>query len=168
MSAGVHENPSALTRDPQVDVVCWDLRKQKSSFVRPNWPFSPLIEASGYALQLGIRPNQLLESWVELLNVLRQWGHVENHDVKIKRKSRCIALDTMLRRKPQRTLNVFMFPLRDFVATSSDTLAGERHFFSAARKVRSAATAFAACLSVSANLRKADELTNPPAGERRQ
>src|SRR5712691_11615687 len=60
--------------------VCWDLRKQESSFVRPNWAFSPLVEASGYALQLGIRPNQLLESGVELLNVLRQCGHGESRD----------------------------------------------------------------------------------------
>src|SRR5712675_231586 len=53
----------------------------------------------------------------------------------IKRKSRCIPLDVMVRRKPQRTRNVFMFPLRDLVAASSyqptdiHTLAGERHFF---------------------------------------
>src|SRR6266404_8412598 len=80
ISAGVHENACALTRDPQVDVVCWDLRKQESSFVRPNGAFSPLVEASGYALQLGIRAYQLLESGVELLNVLRQCGHGESRD----------------------------------------------------------------------------------------
>src|SRR6201987_3078320 len=80
ISAGVHENARALTRDPQVDVVCWDLGKQESSFVRPNRAFSPLVEASGYALQLGIRPYQLLESGVELLNVLRQCGHGESRD----------------------------------------------------------------------------------------
>src|SRR6266478_5417210 len=76
----MHENASTLTRNPQVDVVCWDLRKQESSFARPNWAFSPLVEASGYALQLGIRPHQLLESGVELLNVLRQCGHGESRD----------------------------------------------------------------------------------------
>jgi hypothetical protein len=76
----VHENARALPGDPQVDVVCWDLRKQESSFVRPNWAFSPLVEAGGYALELGIRPNQLLESEVELLNVLRQCGRGESRD----------------------------------------------------------------------------------------
>src|SRR6266481_8656371 len=50
VSAGVHENAHTLTRDPQVDVVCWDLGKQESSFVRPNRAFSPLVEAGGYAL----------------------------------------------------------------------------------------------------------------------
>ena len=43
-------------------------------------PSVHLLKASGYALQLGVRPNQLLESWVELLNVLRQRGHGESHD----------------------------------------------------------------------------------------
>jgi hypothetical protein len=39
--------------------------------------------------------------------------------VTIKRKSRCIAIEVMVRRKPQRTRNVFMFPPRDFAAASS-------------------------------------------------
>src|SRR5258707_8237962 len=76
----MHENARALTRDPQVNVVGWDLRKQESSFARPNWAFTPLVEASGYPLQLGIRPHQLLESGVELLNVLRQCRHGESRD----------------------------------------------------------------------------------------
>src|SRR3984893_7520211 len=80
ISAGMHKNTRALTRDPQVNVVGWDLRKQESSFARPNWAFTPLVEASGYALQLGIRPHQLLESGVEPLNVLRQRGHGESSD----------------------------------------------------------------------------------------
>src|SRR6266567_7341701 len=53
----------------------------------------------------------------------------------IKRKSRCMAIEIMMRRKAQPTGNVFMFPLRDFAAASSyratdiHHTAGARHFF---------------------------------------
>ncbi len=48
--------------------------------MRPNWAFSPLVEASGYTLQLGVGPHQLIESGVNLLNVLRQCGHGERRE----------------------------------------------------------------------------------------
>src|ERR1700676_726398 len=44
--------------------------KKKSSFVCPNWTFSPLVEASGHTLQLGVRADYSIESGGELLNVL--------------------------------------------------------------------------------------------------
>jgi hypothetical protein len=148
----VHENARALTRDPQVDVVCWDLCKQESSFVRPNWAFSPLVEASGYALQLGIRPNQLLESWVELLNVLRQCGHGESRD------SRDQEQEPVYRDRVHgatkstaywKCVHVFLSKTsllhRAIDLLTYTTLAGERHF-SAALKFCSDPTAFAACL----------------------
>jgi hypothetical protein len=66
----VHKNAGALTWDPQVDLVCWDLGKQKSSCARPNWSFRPFVEANAYALQLGVRSDQLIESGIDLLNIL--------------------------------------------------------------------------------------------------
>src|SRR6266567_6304817 len=45
-----------------------------------TWAFRPLVEASGYALQLGIGPHQSIESGIELLNVLSECGHGESRD----------------------------------------------------------------------------------------
>jgi len=40
--------------------------------------------------------------------------------VTIKRKSRCVAIEVMVRAKTKRAGNVFMFPLRDFYTASSN------------------------------------------------
>src|SRR5229473_1326690 len=94
--------------------------------------------------------------------------------VTIKRKSRCIAVEVMVRRKPQRTGNAFMFPLRDFLLHRAidlliyTNLPVNATSFTAALRVCSDPTAFAACLEISANLRKPGELTNPPVEGRRQ
>src|SRR6476660_3574147 len=63
--------------------------------------------------------------------------------VTIKRNSRCFSIEVMVRRKPQRTGNVFMFPLRDFstasryLPTDVHDSAGERHFFQATLTLKS-------------------------------
>src|SRR5271168_2814709 len=76
----MHEDARTLARDPLIDVVGRDLRKQESPGARPNRAFGPLVETSGYALQLGVTPHDLIESGVELLNVLGKRGGSESHN----------------------------------------------------------------------------------------
>jgi hypothetical protein len=145
----VHENAGAPPRNPQVDVVCWDLRKQERFFVRPNWAFSPLVEAGGYALQLGISPNQLLESPVELLNVLRQCGHGGNRDSHDQEQEPVYRDSAAKSTAFWKCVHVFLSKTsllhRAIDLLTYATLAAERHF-SAALKFCSDPTALAACL----------------------
>jgi len=79
-----------------------------------------------------------------------------------------------VRRKPQRTGSVFMFPLRKLLycieqlAYCYTNLPMNTASFTASTEGLLRSTAFAACLEISANLRMPGELTNPPVEGRPQ
>ena len=142
--------------------------------MRPNWAFSPLVEASGYALQLGIRPYQLLESGVELLNVLRQCGQGESRDSRDQEKEPVYrdrghgAAKTTAYWKCVHVSSPKLLYCIEQLAYCYTNLPMNTASFTAALRVCSDPTAFAVCLEISANLRKPGELTNPPVEGRPQ
>ena len=73
----MYEDAGALSWDPLVDVIRRNFRKQEVALACPYRTFGPLVESGSHALQFGIRRHQMIDRWVEFLNVLRKRRHGE-------------------------------------------------------------------------------------------